>query len=341
MIILKDGVKYTEWKPSNERNEFEPMVKDHIKDIFGENIIYFDIKKKIETAVGLKTIPDGYLINLDKKEFYILEFELSIHPEYSHINKQISKFISALKNYQTRQKLAKILKDYILEDIVKERTLTKQIDDKEGIYEFFLNVLEKVIEQRYSIIIIIDEKTDKIVDACDMLHPKPNIGEFKTYARTSVDPTKVHIHLFEPFYTYEPGPIFTTQKEPDKKDKKQEESKIEDIKVSLNLPTKKGVKRIDWQGKDGWLYDKIREIYIRTLEDILIGNARGLYPTLEKRIKNETEIELTRGTIAGLLYAGAHYDKEGIHLIGWWKKNGGLEAFLKAKKDWGKKGWIS
>lgn len=336
IIIIKDGVKYTEWEPQNETNDFEPMIKHHAKDIFGHKTLYFDIKKRIETIIGEKTIPDGYLIDLDKKEFYIIEAELSTHPRYGHINEQISRFISALNNYQTRQKLAKILKEHVQQDIIKEKKVKEAIDDKEEIYEFFLNILEKVKDQKYSIVVLIDEKTDKIVDACQVLHPRPNIKEFKTFFREGVDPKKVHIHLFEPLY--EPKkPVIKMENE---LKEKPIERNIEDVKVRSKLPSKRGVKRFDWDGKDKWLYEEIKSIYIKTLEDVLRETAHGVYPTLRKRIKKETGIELTQGTVAGLLYTGKLYDKEGIHRIGWWKKNGGLEAFLNAKEKWKRKGWI-
>ncbi|ODS36248.1 MAG: hypothetical protein A7315_14295 [Candidatus Altiarchaeales archaeon WOR_SM1_79] len=200
-ILIKDGVKYRLWTPSKE-GELERMVVHHSKDVFGGNSIYFDIKKKIQTNIGERTIPDGYLINFDTNEFCIIEVELSTHHEYRHINEQIGKFISALNNYQTRQKLARILKDYILDDVVLEKFVKKKVGDKE-IYEFFLDILENVKEQKYSIVVIIDKKTKRISDACSILHSRPDIREFKTFAREGVDPKMVHVHLFEPLYETE------------------------------------------------------------------------------------------------------------------------------------------
>jgi hypothetical protein len=34
-MLLIEGVKYVEWTPTNE-DEFEQVVKEHAKDIFGE-----------------------------------------------------------------------------------------------------------------------------------------------------------------------------------------------------------------------------------------------------------------------------------------------------------------
>ena len=47
---------------------------------FGSDVIYFDVKKRIESIIGKKTIPDGYLIRLsDPPVFMVIEYELSEH----------------------------------------------------------------------------------------------------------------------------------------------------------------------------------------------------------------------------------------------------------------------
>ena len=40
-VLLKDGIKYKVWTPKREVEEFEPMVIEHIRDIFGEKCKYF------------------------------------------------------------------------------------------------------------------------------------------------------------------------------------------------------------------------------------------------------------------------------------------------------------
>jgi len=46
--------------------------------------------------------------------------------------------------------------------------------------------------------VIIDERTDKIKEACDILNPKPKIVEFRTFRRENAP--SVHAYLFEPLY---------------------------------------------------------------------------------------------------------------------------------------------
>jgi len=48
-MILIDGVKYELMKPENEEM-LEEMVREHSKDIWGENSVYFD-KKRLKNSL--------------------------------------------------------------------------------------------------------------------------------------------------------------------------------------------------------------------------------------------------------------------------------------------------
>ena len=78
-MLLLDGVRYFLWTPQNEENEFHPMIIEHSKDIFGEDTLYFDIKKKLKSKSGIGSIPDAYLINPKTSSWSIIENELSSH----------------------------------------------------------------------------------------------------------------------------------------------------------------------------------------------------------------------------------------------------------------------
>ena len=196
-ILLIDGIEYSLRTPKKE-DELEKSVKFHSNQIFGHDSIYFDVKSEIATSIGLRTVPDAYLIDFKNGAFYIIEIELSTHPEYDHINKQIGRFIGALANYKTRQKIARILKDYIDKDIVKIKFVNDKIGNRE-IYQFFLeDILENVKEQNYHTIIVIDRITKNISEACSILSPKPKILEFRTFIRSNVGDLRVHCHQFKP-----------------------------------------------------------------------------------------------------------------------------------------------
>lgn len=198
MLIL-DGIRYHLHRYKNEL-ELEEFAIEHYKDIFGENTLYFPIKRSIKTKAGLRTVPDGYLVDFAQRSFYLIEVELASHPEYDHISKQIGKFIGALQNYTSRQKIASVMTDYVRTDITRERLVKDSIGTSD-IYQYFLeNILEKVSDQSHETIIVIDEETREIREACNVLRPKPRIIEFRTYAREKVG-VNVHIHHFEPLQT--------------------------------------------------------------------------------------------------------------------------------------------
>ncbi len=198
-ILISDSIEYQLWQHKKEA-ELENSIKYHSKKIFGPDSIYFDIKKRITTSLGLNTVPDAYLIDFSNRSFYVIEIELASHPEYDHINKQIGKFIGALRNYQSRQKIARILKDYIEKDITLQKYVNEKIGNTE-LYQFFLeDILEKVKEQDYHTVIVIDKVTQTISEACNILNPRPKLIEFRTFIRKNVGDLRVHCHLFEPLF---------------------------------------------------------------------------------------------------------------------------------------------
>ena len=90
VIITRDG-RYRLYDYQNEI-ELERMIVEHSKEIFGKNTYYFDIKKKITGKSGFGTIPDGYVIDFDRKKIYVLEVELIKHDLRKHIIPQIMSF---------------------------------------------------------------------------------------------------------------------------------------------------------------------------------------------------------------------------------------------------------
>ncbi len=87
--LISDNKTYKYYEYALE-NEFEKVIVDHAKQIFGNNTVYIDIKKKI--GDNIVTIPDGYLIDFsfaEKPRLYIIENEISTHDPYKHIGSQL------------------------------------------------------------------------------------------------------------------------------------------------------------------------------------------------------------------------------------------------------------
>ena len=80
-IIDELGTTYTLYEYEGEA-EFESMVIDNSGAIFGENGIYFAIKRMIGKPKKGAVIPDGYYLDLtfhNDPRLYLVEVELQSH----------------------------------------------------------------------------------------------------------------------------------------------------------------------------------------------------------------------------------------------------------------------
>jgi hypothetical protein len=193
-MLLIDGVKYVEWTPTSE-GEFERMVEEHAKDIFGEHSIYLE-KHRLRTKSGIGSIPDGYVIVFgDQPQWHIIEVELSTHPLYEHIVPQISKFINGIKNPSTQRDIVDTLYREVDSDDFLKLRLKKTMGTTET-YKF----LSDLVSKPPVITIIIEKHTGELDEAVGALaHSQIKIVELQTFAREGIG-LGVHAHLFEPLF---------------------------------------------------------------------------------------------------------------------------------------------
>jgi len=193
-MLLIDGVKYRLWTPKDEEKEFHPIIREYSKEIFGETSLYFDVKHVLKTKSGIGSIPDAYVINLTKpSEWYVVENELASHPVYDHIVKQLTKFINGITNQSARSQILDMLYDEINKDTVLKATVQKLVESTD-IYR----ALSKLLATTPRIVIIIDEKTSDVEEACQVLKYETDIVEFKTFEREGAE--SVRAYLFEPLH---------------------------------------------------------------------------------------------------------------------------------------------
>ena len=192
-MLLIDGVKYELWTPTNE-NELEQIVNEHSQDIFGEKSIYFDTKKRLKSASGIVSIPDGYAIVIaPKPDWHVVEIELSSHPPYEHIVPQVDKFINAVDYKNTQNEIVEALYSAINnDDILRVKTLQAIGRDKD-IHKF----LTDLVSRPPTITIIIEQNTAQLKEALKKYSQK-RVVEFQTFVREGTE--TVHAHLFEPLY---------------------------------------------------------------------------------------------------------------------------------------------
>lgn len=197
-MLLIDGVRYELWKPEGPQaeNEFEKLFKEHAQEIFGEQSLYFDIKQRLETELGIHTIPDGFVVSYgEPPQWRIIEAELSWHPLYDHIVNQIGRFISAIENTMTQRKIINAMDGELANNDFLRMKLKKAIGTTE-VYRF----LSDLISQKPILTIIIEKETPELKKALGILsYPSIDVVEFQTFAREGVG-LAVHAHLFEPLY---------------------------------------------------------------------------------------------------------------------------------------------
>jgi predicted transport protein len=192
-MLLIDGAKYNLWIPDKEE-QFEDMIKEHAKEIFGEDSLYFGIKQKIVSRTGIGSIPDGYLIKFKPLEWYLVEAELSSH-SHEHVVMQLNRFMSGIRNFESQREITEAIYGEIAKVPSMRETirLNSNFDDAH-------HFLSNLISQAPKIVIIVEQEDPDIQEACENLRVVPQTVVFKTYVKEGAE--SVHVHLFEPLYEF-------------------------------------------------------------------------------------------------------------------------------------------
>ena len=174
-------------------NEFEKLIIQYAKEIFGINYVYIDIKKKIGVD-NILAIPDGYLIDFSFESdprLYIIENELAKHDPYKHIGQQLLKFAISYKAS------GRDIKKFLLSNIFKDESQVKIVKKglKKAGYRNSDEMLDDLIfEKPVAAIVLIDEVTPELEKVLNQLTMNTDIIEFQTYECGNET-----IHKFTPF----------------------------------------------------------------------------------------------------------------------------------------------
>lgn len=172
--------------------EFEKVIVDNAKQIFGNNTVYIDIKKKI--GDNIVTIPDGYLIDFsfaEKPRLYIIENEISTHDPYKHIGSQLLKFGIGYK--ASGRNIKKFILDFLIAnkdyyDFVEKRSKTAGFRNIDA----FLDAI--IFDIPVTAIVIIDKSSEELENVLSQLTMDADIIEFQTFVSDDE-----RIHKFIPF----------------------------------------------------------------------------------------------------------------------------------------------
>ncbi|MCE5347517.1 MAG: DUF5655 domain-containing protein [Bacteroidales bacterium] len=139
----------------SKEKDLEDLMFGNAKSIFGKNSILIEAKKRIDHKTLGGTIPDAFLFDLkspENPEFYLVEVELSSHPFYDHIFKQITKFFAFFKNPESQGQLITKLYDIIRTD----KTLLKEFKSLVG-HEEVYKYIKDTVENSQNILLILDK----------------------------------------------------------------------------------------------------------------------------------------------------------------------------------------
>ena len=76
--MLVSGLNKYYSTPFKDEKEIEQVVVDYAQYLFGSSIIFLP-KSKISTIDGSSTIPDGFVIDIEREEWFMVEVELASH----------------------------------------------------------------------------------------------------------------------------------------------------------------------------------------------------------------------------------------------------------------------
>lgn len=161
-MILLNNKKYKLFSYEKE-SEIEKDIIHLSDELFGEDRIYIDVKRKIGEKGKTNNIPDGYLIDLTSKRnptLYVIENELAKHDPLKHIAVQILEF--SLSFETSPFKVKSILKEEILKNNDAQIKIEKYCIENN--FDNLDVLLEKMIysNDSFNALVIIDEIIEEL-----------------------------------------------------------------------------------------------------------------------------------------------------------------------------------
>lgn len=164
MTILQGNRRFIESQFKLEE-DFEGLVRNQSKILFGKDTIFVCTKRKLKGVVLGATIPDGFLFDLtdlENPEFYLVEVELQNHDFYKHIFPQITKFFAFFRSPASQSDLVEKLFSIINSDTGLKGEFKRYLGDKE-IFKF----LKDICENSQNILLVIDGDKDELPEIID------------------------------------------------------------------------------------------------------------------------------------------------------------------------------
>lgn len=192
-IIYTDKGLY-QLVPYASENELEEAIQKVKSELFGNNRIYLDIKKKIGKRGIQENIPDGYLIDLSGKEpkLYFVENELVDHDALRHIAVQIMQFSIA---FEANPRKVRDILFHELHHNEEIRHICNSYISSHG-YRNLDHLLDCLIVTPFSVLIVIDGEHSKLENSIiQKFNFSVDVIRLARYRNSEND----YFYAFEPF----------------------------------------------------------------------------------------------------------------------------------------------
>ncbi|SRR6266567_3125977 len=197
--VLTDTGSYREKDYKNEA-ELVRLAEAHARQIFGENTLYFPLKKKISTKLQSR-VTDGLLLDFATKTnpvIHVVEYELSSHDLRRIVVPQLRGFAKAFDLEET----IRDVRDAIDKEITSNPETVKEFMRLAGEHTEIYRTLNNALHADMDILLVYDripENFDKILDEEDF-DVELLLMEFRTFENEG----KL-IHLVNPLSSLETG----------------------------------------------------------------------------------------------------------------------------------------
>lgn len=179
MKIRVNGKTY-KLSPFLDENELEQAVLDNSVEIFGQNSVFVDIKRKIQhDKNSFANIPDGYVVDFkEEPKLWIVENELAIHDAFTHIGIQLLKFATQFTDGSVK------LKELLLQSINENPELSRKMDQlsrKRGFSNKNEALDYAVFHNDFGFVIVIDHISEDLSRVTAEIAKRPELLNIKKF----------------------------------------------------------------------------------------------------------------------------------------------------------------
>lgn len=169
----------------SKESSFEEVVIHLSSEIFGQESIYVDVKKKVKGG-DITTIPDGYVIDLadpSSPSLYIIENEIVSHDPFKHIGIQLLKFATSFDEGQAT------VRKFLMDELSKNKENIQKLENAclKSSYRNIDNYLDAAVYKKFKAIVVIDEARDELHNVLEKINAEISVIELKSFVNGSGD----------------------------------------------------------------------------------------------------------------------------------------------------------